>query len=116
MASNRKKGHSRLLNSIRISLVSSGWNSCFLSQFSSTGVCSDYTSSFYIHHCFERKIIDAINYCCDTICILRKNTNKDAIDYCCGTICILSENTWLPCNFLVMALCFVVLILNHIHY
>ena len=36
-------------------VVSIGWNSCFLSWFSSTGVYSDYTSAFYIHHCLVTK-------------------------------------------------------------
>ena len=35
-----------------IPVVSIGQNSCFLSYFSSTGLCSDYTTSFYLHHCF----------------------------------------------------------------
>ena len=40
------------LFSRKIEEVSIGSFSCFLSSFSSTGVCSDYISSFYLRHCF----------------------------------------------------------------
>ena len=40
------------LFSRKIDEVSKGSFSCFLSSFSSTGVCSDYISSFYLRHCF----------------------------------------------------------------
>ena len=46
-------------------VVSIGYISCFLSWFSSTGILSDYTSLFYLRHCFitkiERKIKDVYN-------------------------------------------------------